>query len=55
MENYQAYKSYNQDASYFKQCFSFASCPKFDGWAEKNRLFTLGSVEVPRQTQNLEP
>ena len=35
--------------------FAIAPCPTFEEWAEKNRLFTLGSVEVPRQTRNLEP
>ena len=56
MENYQAYQlCYNQYVSSFKQCFPFALCPTFEEWAEKNRLFTLGSVEVPRQTRNLEP
>ena len=56
MENYQAkQRCYNQNVSYFKQFFSFALCSTFEKWAEKNRLFTLGSLEVPRQTRNLEP
>ena len=56
MENHQAYeRCYNQYNSYFKQCFPFPPCPTFEECAEKNRLFTLGSVEVPRQTRNLEP
>ena len=54
MENYQAYKHYyNQDVSYFKQCFPFAPCPTFEEWAEKNRWFTLGSAEALRQMRNL--
>ena len=56
MGNYQAYqRCYNQYVSYLKQCFPFAPCPTFQQWAEKNRLFTLGSAEVPRQTRNPEP
>ena len=56
MENYQAYqRCYNQYVSYFKQCFPFAPYTMFEEWAEKSRLFTLSSADVPRQTQNLEP
>ena len=56
MENYQGYqRCHNQYVSYFKKCFPFAPCPTFEEWAEKNRLFTLGSVEVPRQMRNLVP
>ena len=56
MENYQAnQRCYNHYVSYCEQYFSFAPCPTFEEWAEKNRLFTLRSVEVPRQTRNLEP
>ena len=56
MKNYQAYqRCYDQHVSYFKQCFPFAPCPTFEEWAEKNRLFTLSSAEVPHQTRNLEP
>ena len=56
MENYQAnQRCYNHYVSYFKQYFPFAPCPTFEERAEKNRLFTLRSIEVPRQTRNLEP
>ena len=56
MENYQDYQHcYNQYVSHFKQYFPFAPCRTFEEWAEKNRLFTLGYVEVPRQMRNLEP
>ena len=56
MENYQAYqRCYNQYVSCFKQCFPFGPFPMFEEWAGKNRFFSLGSVEVPSQTRNLEP
>ena len=38
MRDYQAYKHcYNQYVNYFKKWFSFAPCPTFEEWAEKNK------------------
>ena len=35
--------------------FFLCTLPYIRGMGRKNRLFTLGSVEVPLQTRNLEP